>query len=106
MLLIFSGLSNEGNWTVPPSVAGIPIGDPLAERLNLSDSSNYSGFSLWDQMIPTPVAKLASDSITSPSNPGYRPLDIDTLYYTRSIYALRWSADNEHLYFETNITGR
>src|SRR6267143_198479 len=57
-------------------------------------------------MIPTPAAKLASDSITSPSNPAYRPLDIDTLYYTRSIFALRWSTDNEHLYFETNITGR
>src|SRR5260370_25811595 len=57
-------------------------------------------------MIPTPAAKLASESITSPSNPAYRPLDIDTIYYTRSIYALRWSADNEHLYFETNITGR
>src|SRR6266852_3756063 len=57
-------------------------------------------------MIPTPAAKLASDSITSPSSPAYRPLDIDTLYYTRSIYTLRWSVDNEHLYFETNITGR
>ena len=57
-------------------------------------------------MIPTPVAKLASDSISSLSNPAYRPLDIDTLYYTRSIYALRWSVDGEHLYFETNITGR
>ncbi len=57
-------------------------------------------------MIPTPAAKLSSDSITSPSNPSYRPLDIDTLYYTRSVYALRWSVDGEHLYFETNITGR
>src|SRR6266566_7941482 len=57
-------------------------------------------------MIPTPAGKLASDSITSPSNPAYSPLDIDTLYYARSIYALRWSVDGEHLYFETNITGR
>jgi dipeptidyl aminopeptidase/acylaminoacyl peptidase len=57
-------------------------------------------------MIPTPAVKLASDSITSLSNPAYRPLDIDTLYYTRSIYTLRWSIDGEHLYFETNITGR
>src|SRR5260370_13255614 len=57
-------------------------------------------------MIPTPATKLASDSLTSPSNPAYRPLDIDTLYFTRSIYALRWSVDSEHLYFETNITGR
>src|SRR2546428_7009273 len=57
-------------------------------------------------MIPTPAAKLASDSITSPSSPAYRPLDIDTLYYTRSMFTLRWSVDGEHLYFETNITGR
>src|SRR5437879_2672080 len=57
-------------------------------------------------MIPTPASKLASDAINSPSSPTNRPLDIDTLYYTRSIYALRWSVDNEHLYFETNITGR
>ena len=57
-------------------------------------------------MIPTPAAKLASDSITSPSSPAYRPLDIDTLYYTRSMFTLRWSVDGEHIYFETNITGR
>src|SRR6266581_2057972 len=57
-------------------------------------------------MIPTPAAKLAGDSITSPSSPAYRPLDIDTLYYTRSMFTLRWSVDGEHLYFETNITGR
>jgi dipeptidyl aminopeptidase/acylaminoacyl peptidase len=57
-------------------------------------------------MIPTPASKLSSDSITSLSNPAYRPLDIDTLYYTRSIYTLRWSVDGEHIYFETNITGR
>ena len=57
-------------------------------------------------MIPTPAAKLASDSITSPTSPAYRPLDIDTLYYTRSMFTLRWSVDGEHIYFETNITGR
>ena len=33
-------------------------------------------------------------------------MDIDTLYYTRSMFTLRWSVDGEHLYFETNITGR
>src|SRR5438132_12726519 len=57
-------------------------------------------------MIPTPAAKLASDSINSQPNTAYRPLDIDTLYYTRSMFTLRWSVDGEHLYFETNITGR
>src|SRR5437867_10927242 len=57
-------------------------------------------------MIPTPAAKLASDSITSPSSPAYRPLDIDTLYYTRPLSTLRWSGDGEHIYFAMNITGR
>ncbi len=57
-------------------------------------------------MIPTPASKLASDSIASSPNPAYRPLDIDTLYYTRSMFTLRWSIDGEHIYFETNITGR
>ncbi|HZY46882.1 MAG TPA: hypothetical protein VFE96_03700, partial [Candidatus Bathyarchaeia archaeon] len=57
-------------------------------------------------MIPTPAAKLTSEPAGSPSNPAYRPLDIDTLYHTRSIFALRWSVDGEHIYFETNITGR
>lgn len=57
-------------------------------------------------MIPTPATKLTSESISSSSSPVYRPLDIDTLYHTRSIFALRWSVDGEHLYFETNITGR
>src|SRR5437667_10443894 len=57
-------------------------------------------------MIPHPAANLASYSITSPFSPAYRPLDIDTLYYTRSMFALRWSVDGEHIYFETNITGR
>ncbi len=33
-------------------------------------------------------------------------MDIDTLYYTRSMFTLRWSVDGEHIYFETNITGR
>ena len=57
-------------------------------------------------MIPTPATKLTSETISSSSSPAYRPLDIDTLYHTRSIFALRWSVDGEHLYFETNITGR
>ena len=57
-------------------------------------------------MLPTPASKLASQKIESPANPNYHALDIDTLYHTRSILSLRWSSDGEHLYFDTNITGR
>ena len=57
-------------------------------------------------MIRTPAAKLASEKIESLENPSYRPLDIDTLHYTRSIISLRWSVDGEYLFFDTNITGR
>jgi len=57
-------------------------------------------------MIPTPSGTLVSEPIASRPNPIFRPLDIDTLYYTRSILALRWSADGQHIYFVTNITGR
>ncbi len=57
-------------------------------------------------MIPTPSTKLASESVDSRSNPAYHPLDLDTLYHTRSIISLRWSLDGEQVYFDTNITGR
>src|SRR5437879_1089740 len=57
-------------------------------------------------MISTPATKLASGTVTSPSNPSHRPLDIDTLYHTRAILSVQWSVDGEHLYFDTNITGR
>ena len=57
-------------------------------------------------MLPTPASRLSSDKLVSPDNPSFHPLDIDTLYHTRSILTLRWSADGEYLYFDTNITGR
>src|SRR5256712_13988540 len=57
-------------------------------------------------MIPTPATRLANGTVTSPSNPSHRPLAIDKLYYTRGILSVQWSVDGEHLYFDTNITGR
>ncbi len=57
-------------------------------------------------MIPTPSGKLVSEPIASRPNPIFRPLNLDTLYHTRSILSLRWSADGQHIYFVTNITGR
>ncbi|MBO0888455.1 S9 family peptidase [Candidatus Bathyarchaeota archaeon] len=61
---------------------------------------------LEPSMLPTPASKLTSQKIESPNNPHYHALDIDTLYHTRSIPSFRWSSDGEHLYFDTNITGR
>ncbi len=57
-------------------------------------------------MISTPATKLSSGTVISPSNPSHRPLDIDKLYYTRGMLSVQWSVDGEHLYFDTNITGR
>ncbi len=57
-------------------------------------------------MISTPSVKLASEAAASRSNSAYRPLDLDTLYHTRGIISLRWSAESEQIYFDTNITGR
>src|SRR2546430_13361489 len=60
----------------------------------------------FKNLSSSPATKLASGTVTSPSNPSHRPLDIDKLYYTRGILSVQWSVDGEHLYFDTNITGR
>ncbi|HEX4919133.1 MAG TPA: S9 family peptidase [Candidatus Bathyarchaeia archaeon] len=57
-------------------------------------------------MIHTPAAKLTSEKFESVENPNYHPLDIATLFYTRSIISLRWSTDGKYIFFDTNITGR
>jgi dipeptidyl aminopeptidase/acylaminoacyl peptidase len=57
-------------------------------------------------LIPTPSSKLVSENIVSESNANFHPLDLDTLYHTRSVLSVRWSRDSEYLYFDTNITGR
>jgi len=72
-------------------------------------------------MIPTPAARLRSEPLAPPSRlplhateaaqtgpPAIRsgPLDLETLFFTRRIAAVEWSADGRHLFFETNVTGR
>ena len=56
-------------------------------------------------MIPTPAAGLRSQPLVPPS-PRAAPLDLDTLFFTRRISAVEWSADGRVLFFETNVTGR
>lgn len=57
-------------------------------------------------MISTPSMKLPTQPVASFRNPHSRPLDLDALFFTRSILSFRWSSDGEHIYFDTNITGR
>ncbi|HKX17798.1 MAG TPA: S9 family peptidase [bacterium] len=56
-------------------------------------------------MIPTPAAGLPSQPLTPPP-PRAAPLDLETLFFTRRISAVQWSADGRTLFFETNVTGR
>lgn len=57
-------------------------------------------------MIPTPAARLQSEALV-PTPAGRRaPLDLETLFFTRRIAAVAWSADGRDLFFETNVTGR
>jgi len=59
-----------------------------------------------DLMIPTPTTTLATRTPVSLRNPHSRPLDLETLYFTRSILSFRWSSNGDQVYFDTNITGR
>ncbi len=45
-------------------------------------------------------------SVTSAVNPGARPVPIDDLYFTRSLYGASWSPDGKELVFTSNFTGR
>lgn len=56
-------------------------------------------------MIPTPAAGLRSQPLAPPPLRA-APLDLDTLFFTRRIAAVEWSADGRVLFFETNVTGR
>ncbi len=45
-------------------------------------------------------------SVTSAANPSARPVPIDDLYFTRSLYGASWSPDGNELVFTSNFTGR
>jgi len=45
-------------------------------------------------------------SITSASNPKARPIPIDDLYFTRSVYNPSWSPDGKEILFTTDMSGR
>jgi len=45
-------------------------------------------------------------AITAPNNPNARPIPIDDLLYTRTVWSPAWSPDGSEIVFSTNITGR
>jgi dipeptidyl aminopeptidase/acylaminoacyl peptidase len=57
-------------------------------------------------MIPTPAALLRSEPLAPPGGGRRTPLDLETLFFTRRIAGVAWSADGRDLFFETNVTGR
>jgi len=57
-------------------------------------------------VIPTPASRLTSAPLRSVRRPGAQPLDLESLYHTKRLAAVEWSADGRHLYFETNASGR
>ncbi len=62
---------------------------------------------LWAQSAgPDDRRITAPDSVTSTQNPQARPIPIDDLYFTRSLYGAAWSPDGEQISFTTNMTGR
>ena len=59
-----------------------------------------------DPLIPTLATRLPTQPAVSKRIPHARLLDLDVLYFTRSILSFRWSNDGKQIYFDTNITGR
>jgi dipeptidyl aminopeptidase/acylaminoacyl peptidase len=57
-------------------------------------------------MIPTPAARLRNEPLVASPDVSRAPLDLETLFFTRRIAAVAWSADGRDVFFETNVTGR
>jgi dipeptidyl aminopeptidase/acylaminoacyl peptidase len=45
-------------------------------------------------------------SVVSASNSAARPVPVDDLYYTRSVFGAAWSPDGQQIVFTTDISGR
>jgi dipeptidyl aminopeptidase/acylaminoacyl peptidase len=45
-------------------------------------------------------------SVVSASNPASRPVPVDDLYYTRSVFGAAWSPDGQQIAFTSDISGR
>jgi dipeptidyl aminopeptidase/acylaminoacyl peptidase len=56
----------------------------------------------------SPEERAVTDpkTLTSASNPTARPVPIEDLYYTRSVYDPAWSPDGKQIVFVTDMSGR
>jgi Tol biopolymer transport system component len=58
--------------------------------------------------VSGPDDRTATDpkTVTSVSNPDARPVPVEDLFYSRSVFGPAWSPDGKELVFTTNLTGR
>ena len=61
--------------------------------------------SLMGAAAPSGRQPTDPKSVTSLSNPDARPIPVDSLYYTRSVYMPAWSPAGKEIAFTTDITG-
>src|SRR5215470_2697256 len=56
----------------------------------------------------SPESRIITDpkALTSASNPTARPVPIDDLYYTRSVFDPAWSPDSKQIVFVSDMAGR
>jgi dipeptidyl aminopeptidase/acylaminoacyl peptidase len=55
---------------------------------------------------PDDRALTDPNSVVSASSPAARPVPVDDLYYTRSVFGAAWSPDGQQIVFTTDISGR
>ena len=67
-------------------------------------------FLLVDLALPVtgPKDRVVTDpkSVVAPANPNARPIPVEDLFYTRSVFAPSWSPDGQRVAFITTFTGR
>jgi dipeptidyl aminopeptidase/acylaminoacyl peptidase len=61
---------------------------------------------LWGASGPGDRQITDPQSVVSASNPAARPVPIDDLYYTRSVFGPSWSPDGRQVVFTTDMSGR
>lgn len=80
-------------------VAAFPFAQLAAQRVTQSGTTAVPA---------SPDARVATDAqtIRSTPNPKARPVPIDNLYFTRSVWGAAWSPDGREVAFTSDIAGR